>query len=86
MKAVPKSLAMLRKALGDELHHASMMQCEAVCSPWGPVKAKKGWRAGGFTVFAREYEDCAGGAVWRSRNLPRFWRLRIQELSRCESS
>ncbi len=26
---------------------------------WGPVKAKRGWRAGGFEVVTPEYEDCA---------------------------
>src|SRR5262249_964756 len=29
-----------------------------VQTPWGPVKAKKGWRDG-LTVITPEYEDCA---------------------------
>jgi pyridinium-3,5-bisthiocarboxylic acid mononucleotide nickel chelatase len=28
-------------------------------TPWGPVKAKIGWRADGFEVLTPEYEDCA---------------------------
>jgi uncharacterized protein (DUF111 family) len=26
---------------------------------WGPVKAKRGWRADGFEVLTPEFEDCA---------------------------
>jgi uncharacterized protein (TIGR00299 family) protein len=35
---------------------------------WGPVKAKRGWRAGGFEVITPEYEDCA--RVARERGVP----------------
>ena len=28
-------------------------------TPWGPVKAKRGWRADGFEVVTPEFEDCA---------------------------
>jgi uncharacterized protein (TIGR00299 family) protein len=37
------------------------LQREAVevQTPWGPVKAKRGWRADGFEVLTPEYEDCA---------------------------
>ena len=28
-------------------------------TPWGPVKAKRGWRDDGFEVVTPEYEDCA---------------------------
>jgi uncharacterized protein (TIGR00299 family) protein len=28
-------------------------------TPWGPVRAKRGWRADGFTVVTPEYDDCA---------------------------
>jgi uncharacterized protein (TIGR00299 family) protein len=28
-------------------------------TPWGPVKAKRGWREDGFEVVTPEYEDCA---------------------------
>ncbi|HJZ59866.1 MAG TPA: nickel pincer cofactor biosynthesis protein LarC [Gemmataceae bacterium] len=30
-----------------------------VQTPWGPVKAKRGWRSDGFEVIAPEFEDCA---------------------------
>jgi uncharacterized protein (TIGR00299 family) protein len=30
-----------------------------VDTPFGPVKAKKGWRGDGLTVLSPEYEDCA---------------------------
>ena len=30
-----------------------------VQTPWGPVKAKRGWREDGFEVLTPEYEDCA---------------------------
>jgi pyridinium-3,5-bisthiocarboxylic acid mononucleotide nickel chelatase len=38
----------------------SKMQREAVTveTPWGPVKAKRGWREDGVRVLAPEYEDC----------------------------
>ncbi len=39
-----------------------------VQTPWGPVKAKRGWRADGFTVLTPEYEDCA--RVAREHNVP----------------
>jgi uncharacterized protein (TIGR00299 family) protein len=37
------------------------LQREAVTvpTPWGPVRGKRGWRAGGPSVFTPEYEDCA---------------------------
>ncbi|MCI0700063.1 MAG: nickel pincer cofactor biosynthesis protein LarC [Planctomycetia bacterium] len=46
------------------------LQREAVTvsTPWGPVKAKRGWRADGFEVFTPEYEDCA--RVAREQNIP----------------
>jgi uncharacterized protein (TIGR00299 family) protein len=28
-------------------------------TPWGPVRAKRGWRSDGFTVVTPEYDDCA---------------------------
>jgi hypothetical protein len=28
-------------------------------TPWGPVKAKRGWREDGFEVLTPEYDDCA---------------------------
>jgi uncharacterized protein (TIGR00299 family) protein len=28
-------------------------------TPWGPVKAKRGWRDDGFEVLTPEYDDCA---------------------------
>ena len=39
-----------------------------VQTPWGPVKAKRGWRADGFTVLTPEYEDCA--RVAREHTVP----------------
>jgi uncharacterized protein (TIGR00299 family) protein len=36
-------------------------------TPWGPVKAKRGWRDG-FEVVTPEYEDCA--RVAREHNVP----------------
>jgi uncharacterized protein (TIGR00299 family) protein len=35
---------------------------------WGPVRAKRGWRADGFAVMTPEYEDCA--RVARANGLP----------------
>jgi uncharacterized protein (TIGR00299 family) protein len=34
-------------------------EAAAVETPWGPVRGKRGWRAGGPEVFTPEYEDCA---------------------------
>ena len=38
-----------------------------VATPWGPVKAKKGWRDG-LTIVTPEYEDCA--RVAREHGVP----------------
>jgi uncharacterized protein (DUF111 family) len=38
-----------------------------VQTPWGPVKAKRGWREG-FAVLTPEFEDCARLA--REHNVP----------------
>jgi uncharacterized protein (TIGR00299 family) protein len=40
----------------------------SVETPWGPVKAKRGWRADGFSILTPEYEDCARLA--REREVP----------------
>lgn len=40
----------------------------SVETPWGPVKAKRGWRAGGTEVVTPEYEDCA--RIAREQNVP----------------
>jgi uncharacterized protein (TIGR00299 family) protein len=37
-------------------------------TPWGPVAAKRGWRADGFEVVTPEYEDCA--RVARANGVP----------------
>jgi uncharacterized protein (TIGR00299 family) protein len=37
-------------------------------TPWGQVRAKRGWRADGFEVLTPEYEDCA--RVARERGVP----------------
>jgi uncharacterized protein (TIGR00299 family) protein len=39
-----------------------------VQTPWGPVRAKRGWRADGFEVVTPEYEDCA--RVAREHGVP----------------
>jgi uncharacterized protein (TIGR00299 family) protein len=39
-----------------------------VQTPWGPVRAKRGWRADGFEVLTPEYEDCA--RVAREHGVP----------------
>jgi hypothetical protein len=48
----------------------SKLQREAVTveTPWGPVKAKRGRRAGGFEIVTPEYEDCA--RVAREQGVP----------------
>ncbi len=48
----------------------SKLQREAITieTPWGPVKAKRGWRSDGFEVIAPEYEDCA--RVARENDVP----------------
>jgi pyridinium-3,5-bisthiocarboxylic acid mononucleotide nickel chelatase len=39
-----------------------------VQTPWGPVKAKRGWRGDGFEVLTPEFEDCA--RVAREHSVP----------------
>jgi uncharacterized protein (TIGR00299 family) protein len=39
-----------------------------VQTPWGEVKAKRGWRADGFEMLTPEYEDCA--RIAREHNVP----------------
>ena len=39
-----------------------------VPTPWGPVKAKRGWREDGFEVLTPEFEDCA--RVAREHGVP----------------
>jgi pyridinium-3,5-bisthiocarboxylic acid mononucleotide nickel chelatase len=65
----------------------SKLQRESVMvdTPWGPVKAKKGWRACGFTVFAPEYEDCARLARERGVALREIYRA-VQEATRSPGS
>ncbi len=48
----------------------SKLNREAVTveTPWGPVRAKRGWRADGFEVVTPEYDDCA--RVAREHNVP----------------
>jgi uncharacterized protein (DUF111 family) len=48
--------------------HKLKREAITVETPWGPVKAKKGWRDDGFVVFAPEYEDCARLA--REKSVP----------------
>jgi uncharacterized protein (DUF111 family) len=60
----------------------SKLRREAVTveTPWGPVKAKRGWRGDGFALVTPEYDDCARLAreqgvplrtVYQSFNQPR---------------
>ena len=50
--------------------HRSKLQREAttVQTAWGPLKAKRGWRADGLEVLTPEYEDCA--RIARERGVP----------------
>jgi hypothetical protein len=47
--------------------HKLRREAMTVETPWGPVKAKKGWRDG-LTVVTPEYEDCA--RVARENGVP----------------
>ena len=77
--AIPESVAALEAVLfretatfGIRKHTAtrSKLKREAVTldTPWGPVKAKRGWRSDGFEVVSPEYDDCARLA--RERGVP----------------
>ncbi|WP_439628982.1 nickel pincer cofactor biosynthesis protein LarC [Gemmata sp.] len=64
--AVPELEAILFRETGTfgvRRHTAarSKLRREAVTveTPWGPVKAKRGWRADGFAIVTPEYDDCA---------------------------
>lgn len=48
----------------------SKLQREAITvdTPWGPVKAKRGWRGDGFAIVTPEYDDCA--RIAREQNVP----------------
>lgn len=48
--------------------HKLRRESVRVETPWGPVAAKRGWRADGFEVLTPEYEDCA--RVAREHGLP----------------
>ena len=39
-----------------------------VATPWGPVRAKRGWNAAGLTVVSPEYDDCS--RVARQHDVP----------------
>jgi pyridinium-3,5-bisthiocarboxylic acid mononucleotide nickel chelatase len=39
--------------------HKLQREATTVATPWGPLRGKRGWRAGGPSVFTPEYEDCA---------------------------
>ena len=39
--------------------HKLQRESVSVETPWGPVKAKKGWRDGGLVLIRPEFEDCA---------------------------
>jgi uncharacterized protein (TIGR00299 family) protein len=73
-KAAELEAVLFREAgtFGIRRHTAerSKLQREAVTveTPWGPVKAKRGWRSDGFEILTPEYEDCA--RVAREHNVP----------------
>lgn len=48
----------------------SKLQREVITvqTPWGPVKAKRGWRHDGFAILTPEYEDCA--RIAREQGVP----------------
>ncbi len=48
--------------------HKLRRETVTVTTPWGPVRAKRGWRTGGVEVLTPEYEDCA--RVAREQNVP----------------
>ena len=48
--------------------HKLRREPATVETPWGPIKAKRGWRDGGPDVVAPEYEDCA--RVARQHGVP----------------
>jgi uncharacterized protein (TIGR00299 family) protein len=74
-EAVPALEAVLFRETGTfgvRRHKAdrAKLRREAVTveTPWGPVAAKRGWRADGFEVVTPEYEDCA--RVARANGVP----------------
>ena len=48
--------------------HKLRRESVTVTTPWGPVRAKRGWRTGGVEVLTPEYEDCA--RVAREQRVP----------------
>ena len=48
--------------------HKLRREAVTVETPWGPVKAKRGWREGGPDVVTPEYEDCA--RIAREQGIP----------------
>jgi len=48
----------------------SKLQREMVTidTPWGPIRAKRGWRTDGFAVLTPEYEECA--RIAREHQIP----------------
>ena len=48
--------------------HKLRREAAIVETPWGPIKAKRGWRDGGPDVVTPEYEDCA--RVARQHGVP----------------
>jgi uncharacterized protein (DUF111 family) len=48
----------------------SKLQRESVLveTPWGPVRAKRGWRADGFSIITPEFDDCA--RIAREKGVP----------------
>jgi pyridinium-3,5-bisthiocarboxylic acid mononucleotide nickel chelatase len=50
------------------MRHKLQREIVTVETPWGPIKAKRGWRDDGFVLFTPEYEECARLA--REKGLP----------------
>ncbi len=48
--------------------HKLQREAATADTPWGPVRAKRGWSAGGFEVLTPEYDDCA--RVARDHGVP----------------
>lgn len=52
----------------EAVRHKLQRESVTVKTPWGPVKAKRGWRQDGFEVLTPEYDDCA--RVAREHGMP----------------
>lgn len=53
-----------------------------VATPWGPVRAKKGWNAAGLIVVSPEYDDCSRIARAHGMPLREVYRVVQQEAAK----